>query len=269
MSYLFPDASATELGVVQVGSNIDVDANSVISIPQSVATTASVTFGNVTDSALTAGRVTFAGTAGLLSDDGDLTYNPTTNTLTAVNVSVSGALTLSGSSVVTSVTPTAGTGISLTGVTTSGPAAAFTVNNTGVTSAVAGTGISVSSGTGAVTIANTGVTSIVAGTNISISSATGVVTISASGAALITTVGTATAYTALATDEYIGVTANPTTVTLPAGVAGKTYIVKNETTGTTTVTGTGGELLDTTATKTLSARASISVVFRAGAWRII
>lgn len=244
MSYLFPLGTTTELGSVQVGTNIDVDADSIISIPQSVATTASVTFGNITDSALTAGRITFAGTAGLLTDDGDLTYNSTTNTLTAVNVSVSGNLQLNGNSVVTSVTPTAGPGISLTSVTTNGPAAAFTVNNTGVTS-------------------------IIAGTNISISSATGAVTISAASEGILQTVGTAANYAALATDEYIGVTANPTTVTLPTGVVGKTYIIKNETTGTTTVTGTGGELLDTTVTKSLGARASISVVFRAGAWRII
>ena len=244
MSYLFPDASATELGVVQVGANINVDANSVISIEQSVAPTADITFGNVTDSALTAGRVTFAGTAGLLSDDGDLLYDPATDTLTALNIEVIGSLELNGNSVVTSVTPTAGTGISLTSVTTSGPAAAFTVNNTGVTS-------------------------IIAGTNITISSATGAVTISAASEGILQTVGTAANYAALATDEYIGVTANPTTVTLPTGVVGKTYIIKNETTGATTVTGTGGQLLDNTATKTLSTRASISVVFRAGAWRII
>jgi hypothetical protein len=244
MSYLFPDASATELGVVQVGANINVDANSVISIEQSVAPTADITFGNITDSSLTAGRITFAGTAGLLSDDGDLLYDPATDTLTALNIEVIGSLELNGNSVVTSVTPTAGTGISLTSVTTSGPAAAFTVNNTGVTS-------------------------IIAGTNITISSATGAVTISASSEGILQTVGTAANYTALATDEYIGVTANPTTVTLPTGVVGKTYTIKNETTGATTVTGTGGQLLDATATKTLSSRASISVVFRAGAWRII
>jgi len=244
MSYLFPDATTTDLGIVQVGSNINVDANSIISIPQSVATSASVTFANVTDSALTAGRITFAGTAGLLTDDGDLTYNPITNTLTAVNVSASGTLNLNGNSVVTSVTPTAGPGISLTGVTTNGPAAAFTVNNTGVTS-------------------------IIAGTNISVSGSSGAVTISASSASLISTVGTAINYTALATDEYIGVTANPTTITLPTGVVGKTYIIKNETNGNTTVTGTGGQLLDASATKSLGTNASLTVVFRSGAWRLV
>jgi len=246
MSYLFPDATATQLGVVQVGSNIDVDANSVISIPQSVATSASVTFGNVTDSALTAGRITFAGIAGILTDDGDLTYDPVTNTLSVVNLNASGTLKLNGNSVVTSVTPTAGTGISLTSVTTSGPAAAFTVNNTGVTKIVAGTNVTISPAGG-----------------------TGDVTITASSSPLITTVATAVAYTALATDEYIGVTANPTTVTLPTGVTGKTYIIKNETTGSTTVTGTLGQLLDSSLTKVLGANASITVVFRGTAWRII
>jgi len=246
MSYLFPDASATELGVVQVGANIDVDANSVISIPQSVATTADIIFNNVTDSSLTAGRVTFAGAAGLLTDDGDLLYDTATDTLTALNVEVIGSLELNGNSVITSVTPTAGTGISLTAVTTSGPAAAFTVNNTGVTKIIAGTNITISPAGG-----------------------TGDVTITAASEGILQTVGTAANYAALATDEYIGVTANPTTVTLPTGVTGKTYIIKNETTGATTVTGTGGELLDNTLTKTLSTRASISVVFRAGAWRII
>ncbi len=42
MSYLFPLGTVTELGSVQVGSNIDVDANSVISISQSVGTRASI-----------------------------------------------------------------------------------------------------------------------------------------------------------------------------------------------------------------------------------
>jgi hypothetical protein len=247
MSYLFPNGSTTELGVLQVGSNIDVDSNSIISIPQSVDPTASVTFANVTDSALTEGRITFAGPSGLLTDDGDLTYDTTTDTLSVYNVSVTNNLTLNGDSVVTSVTPTAGSGISLTSVTTTGPAAAFTINNTGVTKIIAGTNITISPGAG-----------------------TGDVTINAASEGILQTVGTAINYAALATDEYIGVTANPTTVTLPTGIVGKTYIIKNEAgSGSTTVTGSGGQLLDTSAFKTLGTQASISVVFRAGVWRII
>ena len=258
MSYLFPNGSATELGVLQVGANINVDANSVISIPQSVATTANVTFGNITDSALTAGRITFAGTSGLLTDNGNLTFNPVTNTLSVtnitvtnnaniVNANVSGNLTLNGNSVITSVTPTAGNGISITSLVSGGPAASFTVNNTGVTKITAGNNITISPIGG-----------------------TGNVTINSSSDGIFQTVGTAVAYTALATDEYIGVTANPTLVTLPTGVTGKTYIVKNEGAGGgTTVTGTLGQLLDNSLTKTLGNNASITVIFRAGAWRII
>ena len=207
MSYLFPEGSATERGVVEVGSNIDV-LDGVISIPQSVETTADVVF---------------------------------------KTVSVTDELKLDGDSVITTVTPTAGTGISLTAVTTTGPAAAFTVNNTGVTKIVAGTNITISPNGG-----------------------TGDVTINAAAEGILQTVGTAIAYTALATDEYIGVTANPTIVTLPTGVVGKTYIVKNEGAGgSTTVTGTLGQLLDGSLTKSLNNNASLSVVFRAGAWRII
>ena len=46
MSYLFPEGSTTERGVVEVGSNINV-LDGVISIPQSVATTANITFNDV------------------------------------------------------------------------------------------------------------------------------------------------------------------------------------------------------------------------------
>jgi hypothetical protein len=253
MSYLFPNASTIELGVVQVGANINVDANSVISIPQSVATTANITFGNITDSALTAGRVTFAGAGGLLTDSGNLTFNTGSNTLSVTNVTVTnnanilGNLTLNGNSVVTSVTPTAGNGISITSLVSGGPNASFTVNNTGVTKITAGNNITISPAGG-----------------------TGNVTINSTSDGIFQTVGTAVAYTALATDEYIGVTANPTIVTLPTGITGKTYIIKNEGAGGgTTVTGTLGQLLDGSLPKNLGNNASISVIFRAGAWSII
>lgn len=245
MSYLFPEGSTLEEGILQVGSNIDV-LDGVISIPQSVDPTAAITFANITDTALTAGRITFAGTGGLLTDDGELTYNPITNTLSVVNISVTNNLTLNGATVVTSVTPTAGTGISLTGVTTSGPAAAFTVNNTGVVSLTAGTGITLSGSTGDITISST-------------------------GTSIVNTKGVAVNYTLLATDDYVGATVNGITLTLPTGVTGQTYIIKNETTtnGSITIAKTGTDTIDGVATKTLNNGASITVVFRAGAWRIV
>jgi len=55
------------------------------------ATYTTLSGGNITDSGLTAGRVTFAGTGGLLSDDTDLTFS--TDTLTATKF---GATTLTG-----------------------------------------------------------------------------------------------------------------------------------------------------------------------------
>jgi hypothetical protein len=205
MSYLFPFGSTTEQGVLEVGSNISVDINGVISIPQSVATTASVTF----------------------------------DTINATS-----ALKLNGNSVVTSVTPTAGTGISVTSLTSAGPSSSFTINNTGVTS-------------------------LTAGTNVVLSGSTGAITISVQEPGIETTTSTAVAYTATATDGYIGVTANPTIVTLPLGVTGKVYIIKNEAaSGNTTVIGTGVDKIDGSTSKTLNSNASMTVIFRSG-WRVI
>lgn len=174
MSYLFPLGTATEIGQVQIGSNIDVDANSIISIPQSVATTADLTF---------------------------KTVNATTS---------------------------------------------LSVNGTPV------------------------VYKLIAGDNITLSATSGIVTISSAAEGITKTVGVAVNYTALATDEYIGVTLNPTIVTLPLGVTGKTYTIKNEaTSGNTTVKGTGVEKLDGSLTKALNSYASLTVVFRNGTWNII
>ena len=88
--------------------------------------------------------------------------------------------------VVTSVTPTAGTGISITGLTSGGPNASFTVTNTGVTSLAGSTFLAVSGSTGAVTLTNLGVyqvngstgsVNILSGTAIGITTASGSVTI--------------------------------------------------------------------------------------------
>ena len=206
MSYLFPQGDLSNLGVLQVGSNINVDANSVISIPQSVAANANVSF---------------------------------------YSANITGNLILNGSSVITNVSPVAGNGISLSSVTTTGPNAGFTITNTGVLRLTSGTGISLSGNTGNVTISST-------------------------GTSIINTYGANGSYTATANDDYIGVTNTPATITLPTGVTGTTYIIKNENAGgSVTVQGTGGQKLDDSNTKTLNNNASLTVVFRAGQWRII
>lgn len=175
MSYLFPLATNTDLGQVQIGANILVDpATSIISLPQSISTTAAVTFDSV-------------------------------NATTSVSV-----------------------------------------NGTPV------------------------VYKLLAGDNIILSAASGIVTISATGEGIVKTTGAAANYTATATDEYIGVTTNPTLITLPVGITGKVYTIKNESTnGSTTVKGTGLEKLDGSTTKSLNSFASLTVVFRNGIWNII
>jgi hypothetical protein len=76
-------------------------------------------------------------------------------------------------------------------------------------------------------------------------------------------------YTALATDYYIGATNNNITITLPLGIIGKVYIVKNQVSGNITVTGTSGQKLDTSTTKSLGTNDSIVVVFDGTRWNII
>lgn len=208
MSYLFPEGSTTERGVVEVGSNINV-LDGIISIPQSVDPTAAITF-----------------------DELEATT----------------ALTLDGKSVITTITPNAGNGISITGLTDVGPDAGFTVNNTGVLSLIAGTGITLSGGTGNITV-------------------------SATGADFLNTVGATANYTATSTDEYIGVDSTSlVTVTLPIGIDGRQYIIKEEHgsgTGKVNVQGSNSEKIDGSPFKQLTANASLTVVFRAGVWRII
>lgn len=117
MSYLSNPATLVEHGLVIVGSNIDVDIDGIISVPQSIATDASVLFDEV---------------------------------------STTTALLFDGKQVVTSVTPSSGDGILLSSVTTAGPSTTFTIANTGVLSLTAGPGITIDTSTGNITISATG-----------------------------------------------------------------------------------------------------------------
>jgi hypothetical protein len=164
--------------------------NVVVSIGQDVATTANVTFANITATGnLSNAYYTLANAAG--TNGQVLTTNGAGVTTWTTPSSLGLVSSVTGSGAGISVSPTTGavvvsnTGVTSavagTGIGVSAGTGAVTFNNTGVTSAVAGTGISVSAGTGAVTITNSGVTSIVAGSNISISGGTGAVTINAVG----------------------------------------------------------------------------------------
>lgn len=112
-----------------------------LTLPQSIATTSSVTFANVTDSALTANSFMYPTTGGLLASTAAATNGQ-------ILIGSTGAAPVA-------ATLTAGTGVSVTNA-----AGSITIANTGVTSLVAGTGISISGSTGAVTVNNTGVTSV-------------------------------------------------------------------------------------------------------------
>ena len=77
-----------------------------------------------------------------------------------------------------------------------------------------------------------------------------------------------TNYTALATDYYIGANKKDITITLPLGITGKVYVVKNQVEGNIKVKGTG-QNLDSSGDKTLGSEASIIVVFDGTRWNIV
>ena len=80
---------------------------------------------------------------------------------------------------------------------------------------------------------------------------------------------TLTNYTATAADYYIGANKKDIAITLPLGIVGKVYVVKNQVSGEVTVTGTLAQKIDTAATKTLGTNDSIMVVFDGTRWNII
>lgn len=155
----------------------------------------------------------------------------------------------SGDRVVTSVTPGAGDGISLTSIDSVGPNTSFIINNTGVLSLTAGSGIQLSAGTGNITI-------------------------SSFGADLINVIGVTANYNATLTDEYIGVSStSAVTITLPAGVDGRVYTIKDEYgqgNGKITIQPQAGVLIDKKTNYIISIpNQSVNVVYRAGGWWII
>lgn len=154
-----------------------------------------------------------------------------------------------GNRVVTEVTPIAAAGIGISSVVSVGTATSFVVTNTGVLSLTAGTGISITTSTGNITI-------------------------NSFGADLINVYGTTTSYTATLSDEYIGVSsAAAVTITLPSGIDGRVYTIKDEYgqgSGKITIQPQIGVLVDKKTNYIISVpNQSVSVVYRAGGWWII
>lgn len=154
-----------------------------------------------------------------------------------------------GERVVTDVTPTVGAGIGISGLVSTGTNVSFSLTNTGVLSLTAGPGIY-------------------------LTAATGNITVSSFGADLINVYGTNTNYTATLIDEYIGVSSvAAVTITLPAGVDGRVYTIKDEYgqgSGKITIQPPVGVLIDKKVNYIISVpNQSVSVVYRAGGWWII
>jgi hypothetical protein len=105
------------------------------------------------------------------------------------------------------------------------------------------------------------------GSGLSITAA-GVLSATGGGSSLINVKLTSTNYTATANDYYIGATQGGITITFPAGVVGKVYVVKNQSEGNITVKGTG-QNLDDSGDKVLGKNASLIAVFDGTRWNLV
>jgi hypothetical protein len=76
-------------------------------------------------------------------------------------------------------------------------------------------------------------------------------------------------YTASLTDNYIGTAEKNITITLPAGISGKLYYIKNQITGNIKVECTEEETIDGSSSKTLGTNGSFIIIFAGGRWNIL
>ena len=163
--------------------------------------------------------VTSTSFVGALSGNASTVTNGvyTTDTGTVTNTMLAGSIA-NAKLTNSSVTVTAGTGMSGGGAVSLG--GTVTLTNAGVTSATAGTGITVSGSTGAVTFTNAGVTSAVAGTGITVSASTGAVTFGVAAATTSALGAVQPDGTTISVSAGVisSITATPTTVTTPAAI---------------------------------------------------
>jgi hypothetical protein len=76
-------------------------------------------------------------------------------------------------------------------------------------------------------------------------------------------------YTASLTDNYIGTAEKNITITLPAGVSGKLYYIKNQVSGNIKVECNEEDSIDGNSSKTLGTNGSCIIIFAGGRWNIL
>lgn len=89
------------------------------------------------------------------------------------------------------------------------------------------------------------------------------------GGSLINVYLTSVNYNVTLSDYYIGVIKKDVVITLPLGVTGKVFIIKNQIDGNIKVQCSGGQKIDTSSFKTLGDEASMIVVFDGTRWNLI
>lgn len=97
----------------------------------------------------------------------------------------------------------------------------------------------------------------------------GVLSATGGSSSFINVTLTSVNYTASATDYYIGATKKDIDITLPLGVTGKVYIIKNQVSGNIKVKASGSQKIDISSDKTLGTEASVIVVFDGARWNVI
>lgn len=85
----------------------------------------------------------------------------------------------------------------------------------------------------------------------------------------VTVTLTGVSYSITATDSYVGATNNNITITLPTGILGRVYYVKNQSSGNIKVQGSGGQTIDGNAFQTLGSNSGFMVVFDGARWNIL
>ena len=205
--------------------------------------------------------------------------------ITGTQINNSGVLSINGNTgVLTGIVTTGDTG-TVTNTMLAGSIANTKLLNSSIT-VTAGTGMSgggsVALG-GTVTLTNAGVTSIAGSSNIAVTGSTGSVTISAvNGFQSVVTGNNASAYTILATDQYVGSihsTTGATAITLPLGsgvTVGRQYVIKDEGGNAgnggrrITITANGSDLIDGAATRTITSNyGALTIIWTGTKWSVI